>query len=138
MARVKKTEDMKKYMQEYNKNRDPVLKKQKANEYITCECGGKHTKSGKCSHIKTRKHENGMLKKEIEKLKNSNRNHNESESITIKIVEASKYVSCECGSTYLRYYRDSHLRSKNHQIALLKIELEKTQKALNEQLSITK
>lgn len=76
MERVKKTENMteymKLYMREYTKNRDPQSKQlynEKAYEYIVCQgCGNKFMRNRKTNHLKTKKHEIGVLRKKIEQL----------------------------------------------------------------------
>lgn len=64
-------------MSEKNKNRKQYFKdyfdknKEKLNEEFVCdECGGKYKFVHKANHIKTKKHQNSLLKKENEVLKN--------------------------------------------------------------------
>ena len=64
-------------MSEQNKNRKEYFKeyfdknKEKLNEEFVCNiCGGKYKFVHKSNHIKTKKHQNSLLKKEVETLKN--------------------------------------------------------------------
>ena len=61
-----KNKDRKQYFKDYfDKNKD------KLNEENNCEdCGGKYKFVHKSNHIKTKKHQNSLLKKENETLKN--------------------------------------------------------------------
>lgn len=71
MPEDKKKEYNKKY---YNENRDKILQKKKEyreqnedklKEKFKCECGGNYTFNNKAHHLKTKKHQEYLLKGSI-------------------------------------------------------------------------
>lgn len=70
--KIKKTEDMKKYMREYMRDYNRVNKEKvykNLYSYKTCEvCGGKFMSNSKTHHLKSKNHKIGELQNKLNQI----------------------------------------------------------------------
>ena len=90
----------------YEKNKEKITKKQTEynnkyfKEIITCECGIKHSRAAKYSHLKSQRHHRRIDNMKAGKLAGS--------------TPGDVRIECPCGGHYLVKLRQQHFRTNKH------------------------